>query len=166
MSSSLPAWPPTLTEEQQSHLLLLATTYAFSHGLTYLPPNPTFPPTSTISAPLSLFPTPFPRHLFDLVREIQPIYNALYARVALDWEFLDRVMGGSVAKVDDFQGELWRGWKGIRDELVQVGPCWRACLSLRGRIELIIAAAARSVPVGLSLARGRRWIARGQAGRV
>lgn len=29
-------------------------------------------------------------------------------------------MGGSVAKVDEFQGELWRGWKSVRDELVQV----------------------------------------------
>lgn len=47
------------------------------------------------------------------------MYNALYARVALDWGFLDRVMGG-VAKVDSFQGELWRGWKKVREELVQV----------------------------------------------
>jgi len=119
-SSALPAWPPSLSPEQQEHLLLLSTTYAFSHGLTYLPPNPTFPPTSTISAPLSLFPTPFPRASFELAKEIQPVYNALYARIALDWDFLDRVMGGSVAKVDEFQGELWRGWKSIRDELVQV----------------------------------------------
>ena len=48
------------------------------------------------------------------------MYNALYARIALDWEFLDRVMGGSVSKVDSFQGELWRGWKNVREELVQV----------------------------------------------
>ena len=37
----------------------------------------------------------------------------------MDWKFLDKVMGG-VAKVDSFQGELWRGWKSCRDELVQV----------------------------------------------
>lgn len=43
----------------------------------------------------------------------------MYARIALDWDFLDRVMGG-VAKVDGFQGELWRGWKKVREELVQV----------------------------------------------
>lgn len=117
---SLPSWPPIVSPEQQEYLTLLATTYALSHGLTYLPPKPTFPPTTTISAPLSLFPTPFPRHLFELVRSIQPVYNALYARIALDWAFLDRVMGGSVAKVDDFQGELWRGWKSVREDLVQV----------------------------------------------
>ena len=120
-STSLPDWPPSLTEEQHAHLLLLSTTYALSHGFTLLPPAPTSPPTHAFAAPLSLFPTPFPRRLYDLAKEIQPLYNALYARIALDWEFLDRVMGGSVSKVDSFQGELWRGWRGVREELVQVG---------------------------------------------
>ncbi|ODO07992.1 glutathione synthetase [Cryptococcus amylolentus CBS 6273] len=116
---SLPAWPPGLTEHQLAALTTQATTWALSHGFVLLPPSPTTPPTATISAPLSLLPTPFPRQLFDLAVSLQPLYNALYARIALDWEFLDRVMGGSVSKVDDFQGELWRGWKAVRDELVQ-----------------------------------------------
>jgi len=118
---SLPTWPPSLTVEQLDYLLLLSTTYALSHGFTLLPPSSPTPPTHTFSAPLSLFPSPFPRTLYQLAKEIQPIYNALYARIALDWEFLDRVMGGSVSKVDSFQGELWRGWRRIREELVQVG---------------------------------------------
>lgn len=120
MATDLPRWPPSLAQEQHDHLLLLASTYALAHGFTLLPPNATTPPTHTFPAPLSLFPTPFPRHLYDLAKEIQPLYNALYARIALDEQFLDRVMGGSVSKVDSFQGELWRGWKKIRDELVQV----------------------------------------------
>ena len=132
--TSLPSWPPSLTSDQHDHLLVLSTTYALSHGFTLLPPSSSTPPTHTFPAPLSLFPTPFPRDLFNLAKEIQPLYNALYARIALDWEFLDKVMGGSVAKVDDFQGELWRGWRRVRDELVQVcrtftldskyQPCW------------------------------------------
>ncbi|KAK4686189.1 glutathione synthase, partial [Tremellales sp. Uapishka_1] len=117
--SSLPSWPPALTAEQKAHLLLLSSTYALSHGFTLLPPQSTQPPTHSIAAPLSLLPTPFPRTLYELAKEIQPIYNALYARIALDWNFLDRVMGGSVSKVDTFQGELWRGWKMVREELVQ-----------------------------------------------
>ncbi len=52
--------------------------------------------------------------------EIQQLYNRLYAEIARDTEFLDKVMGGSVSKVDEFQGELWRCWKECRDELVQV----------------------------------------------
>ncbi|WWC59434.1 glutathione synthetase [Kwoniella dejecticola CBS 10117] len=119
VSTTLPDWPPALTPEQHQHLILLSSTYALSHGFTLLPPQSANPPTSAISAPLTLLPTPFPRGLYELAVALQPLYNALYARITLDWEFLDRVMGGSVSKVDSFQGELWRGWKSIRNDLVQ-----------------------------------------------
>ncbi|WWC87112.1 glutathione synthetase [Kwoniella dendrophila CBS 6074] len=117
--TTLPEWPPSLTPEQHEHLILLSSTYALSHGFTLLPPSSSQPPTSATAAPLSLIPTPFPRTLYNLAIELQPLYNALYARITLDWDFLDKVMGGSVSKVDSFQGELWRGWKSIRDDLVQ-----------------------------------------------
>ena len=58
-----------------------------------------------------------------LAQRLQSTYNLLYARIATDVEFLDRVMGAEqgVGKVDDFVGQLWRGWKKLRDEgLVQV----------------------------------------------
>jgi glutathione synthase len=54
---------------------------------------------------------------------LQPLYNRLYSEIARDVEFLDTVMGGSVSKVDEFQGELWRCWKECREELVQVSRC-------------------------------------------
>lgn len=41
----------------------------------------------------------------------------------MDEDFLDRVMGADhgVGKVDDFIGQLWAGWKRLRDEgLAQV----------------------------------------------
>ncbi|EIW68118.1 hypothetical protein TREMEDRAFT_64014 [Tremella mesenterica DSM 1558] len=117
----LPSWPPEVSPEQLDHLLLLATTHALTNGFILLaPPAPTpgNPPTQTFAAPMSIFPTPFPRRLFDRVRLLQPIYNVLYARVALDWEFIDGVFQG-VSRVDDFQGALWRGWKSIREDLVQ-----------------------------------------------
>lgn len=119
-------WPPALSESQLAALTILATTYALSHGLTYLPITTVQPPapTSAIHAPLALFPSPFPRSLFDLAWKLQRIYNVLYARVALDEEFLDRVMGEveGVGKVDEFTGQLWRRWRKLRDEgVVQVG---------------------------------------------
>lgn len=112
-------WPPALSEDQVDALTLYATTYALSHGLLYLPPIQPQPPipTSAIHAPLSLFPSPFPRRLFELAQRLQNTYNVLYARIAMDEEFLDRVMGTEqgVGKVDDFVGQLWSGWKRIRD---------------------------------------------------
>ncbi|KAI0362179.1 glutathione synthase [Trametes cingulata] len=119
-SSSLPQWPPDVTDEQREALTLLATTYALSHGLVYLPPADVQPPvpTSAIHAPLALFPSPFPRKQFELARELQRSYNVLYARVAMDEDFLDRVMGAEagVGRVDEFTGQLWRIWKRLRDQ--------------------------------------------------
>jgi len=120
---TLPAWPPSLTPEQQAALLVESSAYALAHGFTLLPPHPATgappAPTHAIAAPLSLFPSPFPRAEYERARALQVAYNALYARVTLDWAFLDRIMG-QVAKVDEFQAELWTRWKAIRDDLVQV----------------------------------------------
>lgn len=124
-TSALSDWPPTLSKVQLDDLTLQATSYAFSTGLLYLPPTQPQPaiPTTAIHAPLSLFPSPFPRHLFQLAQRLQHTYNILYARIAQDEEFLDRIMGteNGVGNVDEFIGQLWTGWKELRDEgLVQV----------------------------------------------
>ncbi|KAI0780868.1 glutathione synthase [Trametes elegans] len=119
-TNTLPQWPPEVTDEQRDTLTLLAATYALTHGLVYLPPADVQPPvpTSAIHAPLALFPSPFPRAQFELAQRLQKTYNTLYARVALDEDFLDRVMGAEqgVGRADKFTGELWRIWKRLRDQ--------------------------------------------------
>ncbi|SRR6266702_2574624 len=120
--STFTAWPPDITTEQLDQLTLLATTWALSHSLIYLPPftpdkAPPLVPESAIHAPLSLFPTPIPRQLFEKALALQRAYNILYARIALDTAFLDEVMGsGGVADVDGFSSALWTAWKQLRDE--------------------------------------------------
>ena len=91
------SWPPDLTTEQLEQLTLLATTYALSHSLLYLPPHspdkrPPPAPEPAIHAPVSLIPAPIPRRIFTQSLNLQRIYNTLYARVALDVSFLDQVM--------------------------------------------------------------------------
>jgi glutathione synthase len=117
----LPKWPPTLPAEQLDYLTLQATTYALAHGLLYLPPNGGQPlppiPASAIHAPFALFPTPFPKALFERANRLQHIYNVLYARVASDDGFLDGILNAdtAVGRVDEFVGSLWRIWKDLRD---------------------------------------------------
>jgi glutathione synthase len=119
---SLPEWPPAITDHHRTELARLATTYALAHGLLYLPPlaqdaqqQPRIPP-SAIHAPVSLFPTPFPRTLFQRAQKLQRLYNVLYARIALDVDFLDRVLGGEqgLGNVDEYTGNLWKCWKTVR----------------------------------------------------
>ncbi|TCD62642.1 hypothetical protein EIP91_006595 [Steccherinum ochraceum] len=119
MSRQSLQWPPEISESELDTLTLLATTYALSHGLVYLPVAKVQPPapTSTIHAPLSLFPSPIPRKQFEKAKNLQSLYNVLYARIATDVDFLDRVMGEEqgVGQVDEFTGQLWRQWKRLRD---------------------------------------------------
>lgn len=133
-ASQLPDWPPATGEQEQADLLHAARDWALSHALVYRPPlqDPSSGETSVqadtpfhtsvIHAPFALFPSPFPRQLFDLAIDIQTTYSELYARISTDFDFLEQVIGGNVSKVDAFQGELWKIAKAVREEgLVQVG---------------------------------------------
>jgi glutathione synthetase len=119
-------WPPSLSEDRLQELTLRATSYALSHGLLYLPVAAQQPPvpSSAIHAPLSLFPSPFPKDLFEQAQRLQGIYNVLYSSIAMDENFLDEVMGAitGVGAVDEFVGQLWTGWKKLRDEQSIVQP--------------------------------------------
>lgn len=131
-SAQLPEWPPsTASEQEAADLLHAARDWALSHALVYRPPlqdsnhtsvdSDTPFHTSVIHAPFALYPSPFPRQLFDLAIDIQTTYSELYARISTDFDFLEQVIGGNVSKVDSFQGELWKIAKAVREEgLVQV----------------------------------------------
>jgi len=116
------SWVPDVTTEHLEQLTPLATTYALSHSLLFLPhsshdKHPRPAPGLAIHAPISLIPTPIPRCVFSQALNLQRAYNTLYARVALDTAFLDQVMGpGGVSDVDDFTSALWSAWKMLRDE--------------------------------------------------
>lgn len=121
--STLPDWPPALPQSQLDHLTTLALDYALSHGLIYRPPYPAGCSSplsaSSISAPISLFPSPFPKDLHSKALKIQEIYNELYARVTMDEEWLEEVVKACFWGVDGGDGflrELWKGWKEVREK--------------------------------------------------
>lgn len=97
-------------------MLHLASDYALSHGLVLRPTGTPPSLTSVIHAPYSLYPTKFPLALFHQARELQPLYNALYAHAAVDDAFLEEVVGGAVSKVDEFQGRLFNIWQQVKKE--------------------------------------------------
>ncbi|MCO5561883.1 hypothetical protein L7F22_015508 [Adiantum nelumboides] len=116
----LPTWPPELSEEQRELLCRQGTDFALSHSILYRPlpssSSSTPPLDAAIHAPISLFPTPFPRSLYEQGQALQPLYNDLYARIAVDDTFLRRVIGGNVILVDDFQERIWQIWKHVKEE--------------------------------------------------
>lgn len=115
----LESWPPQLTSELNEHILSQASDYSLSHGLVLRPPaapNSSPSTTTSIHAPYSLFPSPFPKKLFEEAKSLQIYYNSLYSHVSADDKFLEEVVGGTVAKVDEFQGKLFEIWKKVNEE--------------------------------------------------
>lgn len=96
MAEYPPDYPPECADgAARAHLLAAFTDYALAHGLV-VRPAPTFAPNphnalATV-APVSLFPSLFPRPCFDQARSVQALYNAVYAAVACDVEWLDRLV--------------------------------------------------------------------------
>lgn len=114
---ALPDWPPAASNHDIAELLTDSRDYALSHSILYRPVEPSS--TSAIHAPFALFPSPFPRELYDRVVRLQTAYNELYAEIASDHAFLEKVIGGNVIKVDEFQERLYRIWMKVREDKAQ-----------------------------------------------
>lgn len=117
-------WPPQSGEAAQAAVLDLACDWALANGLV-LRPQTGSPAATTlgskpgqlaIHAPFALYPSAFPRRLFQQALALQPVYNQLYADVTVDDRFLEHVIGGAVSKVDEFQGRLYEMWKQVKRE--------------------------------------------------
>lgn len=91
-------YPPPLSEDQQSYLSSFVKNWTAQHGLLVRPSTAIVPeqhnPNSNLAtnAPVSLFPSPFPRKLFNQAQSLQTVYNELYAAIACNEDFLESVM--------------------------------------------------------------------------
>lgn len=99
VSTDSKEYPPPLSEEEQAHLVKTIQDWSIANGLA-VRPAPTFVPESVdpkgslaVTAPVTLFPSPFPRHCFEDALAIQKSYNELYARIASDESWLSEVVG-------------------------------------------------------------------------
>ena len=91
-------YPPALTPEQEEHLVQTVKNWTVEHALTVRPSTAIVPeatnPTNVLatSAPVALFPSPFPKACFDQARSLQQIYNELYASISSDERWLEEIM--------------------------------------------------------------------------
>lgn len=70
------------------------------------------------TAPFTLFPSPFPRYLFDQAMDVQEAMNLLYFRISWDFDFLIRAHK-EVVKTDDFIRHMVNILKILREEGIQ-----------------------------------------------
>jgi glutathione synthase len=87
-------YPPNLTPSESEQLLSTIKDWSVAHGLTVRPPLSMVSAevdthgVLATTAPVTLFPSPFPQVCFDQAKNIQKAYNRLYASIARDEEFL------------------------------------------------------------------------------
>ena len=97
-ASTCHEYPPELTSAQTDYLLSNIKDWSVFHGLA-VRPSAAFvskgvdPSRSlAVTAPVTLFPSLFPRACFEEAREIQVAYNELYASIARDEEWLQGIV--------------------------------------------------------------------------
>lgn len=99
MASSIYAsYPPETPAEQQAYLVQTIKNWSAEHGL-LVRPSPAFissevNPNAVLAtnAPVTLFPSPFPKACFGQARSLQKVYNELYASIANDEPWLEDIM--------------------------------------------------------------------------
>jgi glutathione synthase len=91
-------YPPKNVSDESSHLVSIIKDWSIAHGLAVRPPpalvSEEVDPHHILATavPVTLFPSPFPRVCFDQAQSIQEAYNALYASISQDEEFLGSIV--------------------------------------------------------------------------
>lgn len=97
-ASTYQEYPPDLTSPQSEYLLSNIKNWSISHGLAVRPSaafvSADVDPSRSlaVTAPVTLFPSLFPRACFEEARDIQTAYNELYASIARDEEWLQEIV--------------------------------------------------------------------------
>ncbi|KAL8793591.1 MAG: hypothetical protein Q9195_003854 [Heterodermia aff. obscurata] len=115
MENILAGYPPAISHGQLSNLIFNIKDWQITHGM-QLKYGPDVESISSTPIGVSVFPTPFPRLLFEQAQELQPIYNRLYAAISEDEGWLYRVLKGLIDH-GHFAAVLW----GIHQQVKQEG---------------------------------------------
>lgn len=93
-----PEYPPELSEDQKSYLLTNLKDWSIAHGLA-VRPAPGYVPAGqdpsgalATTAPVTLFPSLFPRICFEQAKSVAKAYNELYSAIASDEEWLTGIV--------------------------------------------------------------------------
>lgn len=89
-----PPFPPELTNDEFDHLITEATDWCQANGLSVRPPPALLEAERnqgnalTSHAPVTLFPSPFPRKNWNDAVKMAKVYNELYAKIVQEEDWL------------------------------------------------------------------------------
>ncbi|KAE9985009.1 hypothetical protein EG328_007999 [Venturia inaequalis] len=112
-SSIYPDYPPELSDARRQFLVTNLKDWSIANGLA-VRPAPSYVPQKqdpelslATTAPVTLFPSLFPRSCFEQGIKIQTAYNKLYSAIAQDEEWLKPIVE-ELLNIDSFVAELWK----------------------------------------------------------
>lgn len=120
-SISLTDYPPELSQQEEQYLLSNLKDWSIAHGLAVRPApsfvQPSQDPSGVLAstAPVTLFPSLFPRSCFEEGLSIQQAYNELYSAIARDETWLKSIVE-ELVHVDDFVAKLWQTHLEVKKE--------------------------------------------------
>jgi glutathione synthase len=91
-------FPPELNEDQKAYLLSNLKDWSIAHGLAVRPTpayvSPEQDPAVALatSAPVTIFPSLFPKGCFEQAKSVAKAYNELYSAIASDEEWLTGIV--------------------------------------------------------------------------
>ena len=98
------AYPPNLKDPERKALIRTIKDWSIGNGLA-IRPAPTVIAAeadpngiAAVNAPVTLFPSPFPRQCFDQAKSVQKTYNELYAAVTKDEDFIAHTVKESATR--------------------------------------------------------------------
>lgn len=97
-SEAFEKYPPPLSEEQLSILTRIVRDWQLTNGSLLKVPRPAGEGSAhedletALPIGVSLFPSVLPKQCFEEARDLQHIYNALYAAIACDHEWLRDIL--------------------------------------------------------------------------
>lgn len=110
---------PSLSKEQLDQLVFDLTQFGLSIGLVMYPPAP-YSNCQPCLAPITLFPTRFPRKHFEKSLAIEKTFNKLYATVVSEKKWLTQTIKALSVHDKDFTGKLWDCYtKALSNGIVQ-----------------------------------------------
>jgi len=113
------SYPPQISPEQEAYLVQTIKNWCIQHGLTvrpnFLSDEVNRNHVLATNAPVTLFPSPFPQACFDQAKDLQQVYNELYAAIASDEAWLEEIMR-ELIEVDDFLANLWKIHLAVKEE--------------------------------------------------
>ncbi|MCJ1340787.1 hypothetical protein MMC09_006083 [Bachmanniomyces sp. S44760] len=122
MAASLnPEYPPHLGPAEFDNLIINLKDWSISNGLAVRPSTSLVSKDSdpsgvlAVTAPVTLFPSQFPRNCYEEALAIQKAYNQLYALISQDEEWLTTIVE-EIIDVDDFIAKLWNVHLAVKRE--------------------------------------------------